>query len=286
METTETTETTRSDKACVLEGLRRKAAEGKAVIGGGAGSGLSAKSQVAGGVDLVLLYNSGRFRTAGHGSLAGLLAYGNANEMVLDLAREIMPVIGRTPAVAGLNGTDPLFEHAYLLAEIQRLGVVGVQNFPTVGLIDGRFRRQLEDTGMGYDREVALIGAAAGRGLLTTPYVFSAEQAAAMTEAGADAIVCHLGLTSGGSIGSKDVTGLDESVRLIDEWSAAAREVREDVLVLCHGGPIAEPEDLAHVMRSAKGVHGFFGASAMERLPVEQAVSDRVRAFTGLRTHP
>ncbi|MET8813838.1 phosphoenolpyruvate hydrolase family protein [Streptomyces sp. NPDC004549] len=271
------------DKGELLGRLREKAARGEPLIGGGAGSGVSAKSQVAGGVDLVLLYNSGRFRTAGHGSLAGLLAYGNANETVLELAREIMPVVPGTPVIAGLNGTDPLYGHAHLLAELDRLGVVGVQNFPTVGLIDGVFREHLEATGMGYDREVALIRAAARAGLLTTPYVFGPEQAAAMAEAGADAIVCHLGLTVGGSVGARHADSLEESVRSIDIWAAAARAVRPDILVLCHGGPVAEPEDLAYVLRTAKEeVHGFYGASAMERLPVEQAITGRVRAFTGL----
>jgi len=249
------------------------------IVGGGAGTGLSAKWEEAGGIDLIVIYNSGRYRMAGRGSLAGLLAYGNANEIVVDMAREVLPVVRRTPVLAGVNGTDPFYLPQVFLPELKRMGFAGVQNFPTVGLIDGVFRQNLEETGMGYDLEVAMIGQARELDLLTTPYVFSEDDAAAMAEAGADVIVCHMGLTTGGSIGAETALTLDDCVERVDAWGAAARGVRSDVLVLCHGGPIAEPEDATYVLQNARDVHGFYGASSMERLPTEQALKAQTEAF-------
>ncbi|WP_433869542.1 phosphoenolpyruvate hydrolase family protein [Saccharopolyspora sp. CA-218241] len=274
--------TARPDRAEILRRLHEKVARGEPVIGGGAGTGLSAKCEAAGGIDLVVLYNSGRYRMAGRGSLAGLLAYGNANEIVLEMAREVLPVVPRTPVLAGVNGTDPFLLRDRFLRELRDLGFAGVQNFPTVGLIDGVFRANLEETGMSYDLEVELIAAAREADLLTTPYVFSADDARAMAEAGADVVVCHLGLTTGGSIGAGTAPSLDDCVRSIDEWARAAAAVRDDVLVLCHGGPIAEPADAAHVLARTERCHGFFGASSMERLPVEQSITERTRAFTNI----
>jgi predicted TIM-barrel enzyme len=249
------------------------------IVGGGAGTGLSAKWEEAGGIDLIVIYNSGRYRMAGRGSLAGLLAYGNANEIVVEMAREVLPVVEHTPVLAGVNGTDPFYLPNVFLRELRDLGFAGVQNFPTVGLIDGIFRQNLEETGMGYGLEVEMIAAARELDLLTTPYVFSAADAVAMAEAGADIIVCHMGLTTGGSIGAETAKTLDDCVGLIDEWAAAARDVRDDVIVLCHGGPIAEPADAEYVLRRAKVIHGFYGASSMERLPVEQALKQQTEAF-------
>jgi predicted TIM-barrel enzyme len=253
------------------------------IVGGGAGTGLSAKWEEAGGIDLIVIYNSGRYRMAGRGSLAGLLAYGNANEIVVEMASEVLPVVDHTPVLAGVNGTDPFLLRDVFLRELLDLGFAGVQNFPTVGLIDGIFRQNLEETGMGYGLEVEMIGAARQLDLLTTPYVFSADDAAAMTDAGADIIVCHMGLTTGGSIGAETAKTLDDCVGLIDEWSAAARAVREDVIVLCHGGPIAEPADAEYVLQRADRLHGFYGASSMERLPVEQALKVQTEAFKAVR---
>jgi predicted TIM-barrel enzyme len=253
------------------------------IVGGGAGTGLSAKWEEAGGIDLIVIYNSGRYRMAGRGSLAGLLAYGNANEIVVEMAREVLPVVTRTPVLAGVNGTDPFYLPDVFLRELRDLGFAGVQNFPTVGLIDGTFRQNLEETGMGYGLEVEMIAAAHDVDLLTTPYVFSADDAAAMTGAGADIIVCHLGLTTGGSIGAETAKTLDDCVTLIDEWAAAARAVRDDVIILCHGGPIAEPADAEYVLRRAAVIHGFYGASSMERLPVEQALKQQTEAFKAVR---
>jgi len=249
------------------------------IVGGGAGTGLSAKWEEAGGIDLIVIYNSGRYRMAGRGSLAGLLAYGNANEIVVDMAREVLPVVKHTPVIAGVNGTDPFYIPEVFLAELGRLGFAGVQNFPTVGLIDGVFRQNLEETGMSFQLEVDMIAKAHELDLLTTPYVFSAPDALAMTEAGADVIVCHMGLTTGGSIGAETAKTLDDCVALIDEWAAAARAARPDVIVLCHGGPIATPADAEYVLRRADGIHGFYGASSMERLPVEQALKSQTEQF-------
>ncbi|NBC30988.1 MAG: phosphoenolpyruvate hydrolase family protein [Spirochaetes bacterium] len=252
------------------------------IIGGGAGTGLSAKWEEAGGIDLIVIYNSGRYRMAGRGSLAGLLAYGNANEIVVEMADEVLPVVKNTPVLAGVNGTDPFVNMEYFLEELKDLGFAGVQNFPTVGLIDGVFRQNLEETDMGYDKEVEMIALAHDLDMLTTPYVFSAEDAKAMTEAGADIIVAHMGLTTKGSIGAKTAKTLDDSVKLIDEWAAAAKSVREDVIVLCHGGPIAMPEDADYVLRNCESVNGFYGASSMERLPAEVAIKEQTAAFKKL----
>jgi predicted TIM-barrel enzyme len=252
------------------------------IIGGGAGTGLSAKWEEAGGIDLIVIYNSGRYRMAGRGSLAGLLAYGNANEIVVEMAQEVIPVVKKTPVLAGVNGTDPFVNMEWFLKHLLEIGFSGVQNFPTVGLIDGVFRQNLEETGMGYDKEVEMIAMAHSFDLLTTPYVFSAEDAKAMTKAGADVIVCHLGLTTKGSIGAKTAKSMDECVTLIDEWADAARSVRNDVIVLCHGGPIAMPEDADYALKKCKDIHGFYGASSMERLPAEVAIKEQAEAFKKL----
>jgi predicted TIM-barrel enzyme len=269
----------RMARADLVARFSEMAQRGEPIVGGGAGTGLSAKCEEAGGIDLIVIYNSGRYRMAGRGSLAGLLAYGNANEIVVQMAAEVLPVVRHTPVLAGVNGTDPFMITDRLLRELADLGFAGIQNFPTVGLIDGVFRANLEETGMGYGLEVDLVAAARAADLLTTPYVFSAADARAMTRAGADIIVCHMGLTTGGSIGAETAKSLDDCVALIDEWAAAARDVREDVLVLCHGGPIALPDDAAHVLSRTKHCHGFYGASSMERLPTEQALTAQTRAF-------
>jgi predicted TIM-barrel enzyme len=264
----------------ILERLRAKVANRQPIVGGGAGTGLSAKCEEAGGIDLVVIYNSGRYRMAGRGSLAGMLAYGNANEIVVDMGREVLTAVQSVPVLAGVNATDPFYDPHVFLPQLGVQGFSGVQNFPTVGLIDGTFRAGLEETGMGYGLEVDMIRLARGFDLLTSPYVFSTDDAAAMTEAGADIIVCHMGLTTGGSIGAGTAKTLAESARLATEWAAAARSVREDVIVLVHGGPVAEPADAAYVLNNAEGIHGFYGASSMERLPVERALVEQTRAFT------
>ncbi len=270
---------TARSRAELVEHFHEMAARREPIVGGGAGTGLSAKWEEAGGIDLIVIYNSGRYRMAGRGSLAGLLAYGNANEIVVDMAREVLPVVRHTPVLAGVNGTDPFYLPRVFLADLKRMGFAGVQNFPTVGLIDGVFRQNLEETGMGYALEVSMIRQARELELLTTPYVFSEDDAAAMAEAGADIVVCHMGLTTGGSIGAETALTLDDCVERVDRWGAAARASRSDVLVLCHGGPIAEPEDATYVLQHAKDVHGFYGASSMERLPTEQALKAQTEAF-------
>ena len=266
-------------RAELMERFHAMARRGEPIVGGGAGTGLSAKCEEAGGVDLIVIYNSGRYRMAGRGSLAGLLAYGNANEIVVAMAAEVLPVVRHTPVLAGVNGTDPFLLTDRFLRELADLGFAGIQNFPTVGLIDGVFRANLEETGMGYGLEVDLVAAARAADLLTTPYVFSADDARAMAGAGADIVVCHMGLTTGGTIGAGTAKTLDDCVGLIDEWAAAAREVSGDVLVLCHGGPIAEPDDAAYVLSRTQLCHGFYGASSMERLPTEKAITEQTRAF-------
>ncbi len=272
----------RVPRAEILGRLRAKVARRQPIVGGGAGTGLSAKGEEAGGIDLIVIYNSGRYRMAGRGSLAGLLAYGNANEIVVDMGREILTAVTSVPVLAGVNGTDPFYDPAVFLRRLSEQGFSGVQNFPTVGLIDGTFRANLEETGMSYALEIEMIRKAHELDLLTSPYVFSAEDAAAMTEAGADVVVCHMGLTTGGTIGAGTAKTLDDCVRLATEWSRAARDVRDDVLVLVHGGPVAEPKDAGYVLASAEGIHGFYGASSMERLPVERALVEQTRAFTQL----
>jgi len=249
------------------------------IIGGGAGTGLSAKCEENGGIDLIVIYNSGRYRMAGRGSLAGLLAYGNANEIVKEMASEVIPVVKSTPVLAGVNGTDPFMNPNKLIRELKELGFAGVQNFPTVGLIDGVFRANLEETGMSYDLEVEFISLAHEADMLTTPYVFSSEDAIKMTEAGADIIVTHMGLTTSGNIGAQTSRSLSECVSLIDDWSSAAKSIRKDIIILCHGGPIAMPEDANYILQNCKNIHGFYGASSMERLPTELALTEQTRAF-------
>ncbi|SDI93726.1 phosphoenolpyruvate hydrolase family protein [Billgrantia gudaonensis] len=258
-------------------------ARGEPIVGGGAGTGLSAKCEEAGGIDLIVIYNSGRYRMAGRGSLAGIMPYGNANEIVKEMAREVLPVTRKTPVLAGVCGTDPFVFMEPFLAELKAMGFAGVQNFPTVGLIDGTFRANLEETGMSYALEVEMVRQAREAGLLTTPYVFSSEDARAMTEAGADIIVCHMGLTTGGSIGAETAMSLDDCVEAINQWAAAASAVRDDVIVLCHGGPIADPDDAEYVLARCPQCHGFYGASSMERLPTERALTEQTRAFKNIR---
>jgi predicted TIM-barrel enzyme len=266
-------------RQAILEKFRAMIARREPIIGGGAGTGLSAKCEEAGGIDLIVIYNSGRYRMAGRGSLAGLLAFGNANEIVLEMAAEVLPVVKRTPVLAGVNGTDPFMLLEAFLRRLGELGFSGVQNFPTVGLIDGTFRKNLEETGMGYGLEVDMIARARELDLLTTPYVFDSEQAAAMTRAGADVIVSHMGLTTGGAIGAETALKLEDCVAAIDASAAAAMKVRKDAIVLCHGGPIATPEDAAFILRSCRDCHGFYGASSMERLPAETALIEQTRKF-------
>ena len=270
------------DRRALLDKFYGMIARRQPIIGGGAGTGLSAKCEEAGGIDLIVIYNSGRYRMAGRGSLAGLLAYGNANEIVKEMAHEVIPVVSHTPVLAGVNGTDPFMVLDRFLDELKSLGFSGVQNFPTVGLIDGVFRANLEETGMGYGLEVDMIRAAHEADLLTTPYVFSEADAVAMAHAGADIIVCHMGLTTSGSIGAQTAKSLEDCVPLIDAWAMAAKWVREDVIVLCHGGPIASPDDATYVLKNAKHVHGFYGASSMERLPTELAMTAQTKAFKSI----
>jgi predicted TIM-barrel enzyme len=252
------------------------------IIGGGAGTGISAKCEEAAGIDLIVIYNSGRYRMAGRASSAGLLAYGNANDIVLEMAGEVLPVAKKTPVIAGVNGTDPFIVMPVFLKKLKELGFSGVQNFPTVGIIDGSFRQSLEETGINYATEVEMIGEAHAIDLLTTPYVFSAEEAVAMTEAGADFVVPHLGVTTGGTIGATSSKSLAESVKLIDEWGEAARRVRKDVIVIAHGGPISSPEDVAYVFKHSTHCNGFYGASSMERLPTEIAIKSHVERYKNL----
>lgn len=270
------------ERQTLLTKFREMIARREPIIGGGAGTGLSAKCEEAGGIDLIVIYNSGRYRMAGRGSLAGLLAYGNANEIVVDMAKEVLPVVKHTPVLAGVNGTDPFCQFDKFLDDLKALGFAGVQNFPTVGLIDGNFRANLEETGMGYGLEVEMIRLAHQKDMLTTPYVFSAADAIAMTEAGADIIVPHMGLTTGGNIGAGTALKLADCVPLINEWAKAAKSVREDVIVLCHGGPISSPQDAEFIMRNCPLVDGFYGASSMERLPSEVALTETTRQFKSL----
>jgi predicted TIM-barrel enzyme len=273
----------RIERSEILKRLRAKVARAEPIIGGGAGTGLSAKCEEAGDIDLIVIYNSGRYRMAGRGSLAGLLAYGNANEIVCDMAREVLPVVRHTPVLAGVNGTDPFMIPDQFLRRLIDLGFSGIQNFPTVGLIDGTFRANLEETGMGYGLEVELIARARALDLLTTPYVFCEDDARAMARAGADIVVCHMGLTTGGAIGAHTALTLADCVEPIKDWTAAARAVNPEVLVLCHGGPIATPDDARYILDRCQGCDGFYGASSMERLPTEQALTTTTQAFTRLR---
>jgi len=266
----------------LLDRFNAMVARREPIIGGGAGTGLSAKCEEVGGVDLIVIYNSGRYRMAGRGSLAGMLAYGNANEIVKDMAREVLPVVQHTPVIAGVNGTDPFALMDHLLDELKALGFAGVQNFPTVGLIDGVIRANLEETGMGFGHEIDMIRQAHAKDLLTTPYVFNAAEAEEMAKAGADILVPHLGLTTGGAIGAQTALKLEDCPKLIDEWAEAARRVRPDIIVLCHGGPIATPEDASYILRNTTNINGFYGASSMERLPTEQALTQRTREFKSI----
>ncbi len=274
---------TLSSRSAVLERLRDKVKRGQPIIGAGAGTGLSAKCEEAGGVDLIVIYNSGRFRMAGRGSLAGLMAYGNANEIVKDMAKEVLTAVKHTPVLAGVNGTDPFLLRVPFLRELKALGFAGVQNFPTVGLIDGTFRANLEETGMSYQLEVETIAAARELDLLTTPYVFNIDEARRMTEAGADIIVAHMGLTTGGAIGAETAKSLDDCVREVQAIVDTAKAIRSEVLVLCHGGPIAQPPDAQFILEQCRGVDGFYGASSMERLPTEKALTAEVKQFAALR---
>ncbi|HVJ79992.1 MAG TPA: phosphoenolpyruvate hydrolase family protein [Planctomycetia bacterium] len=265
----------------ILGRLRAKVAAGKPIIGGGAGVGLSAKCEEAGGIDLIVIYNSGRFRMAGRGSLAGMMPYGNANEIVKEMAREVLTAVTATPVLAGVCATDPFLLRDVFLAELKTLGFAGIQNFPTVGLIDGQFRANLEETGMGYGLEVECIAAARRMDLLTTPYVFNVAEAEMMADAGADVIVAHMGLTTKGTIGASTAKTLDHCVREVNAIAAAIRRRRDDALILCHGGPIAEPDDAQFVL-SRSPIDGFYGASSMERLPTEMAIKRQVESFGDL----
>jgi predicted TIM-barrel enzyme len=267
----------------ILAQLRAKVAAGRPIVGGGAGTGLSAKMSEAGGIDLLVIYNSGRFRMAGRGSLSGMMPYGDANAIVMDMAREVLPVVRRTPVLAGVCGTDPFRVMKLFLRDVDAAGFSGIQNFPTVGLFDGRFRQNLEETGMGYGLEVDLVRTAHEMGLLTTPYCFNPDEATAMAQAGADILIPHMGLTTKGTIGASTAATLDDSVRQVQAMHDAAKRVNPQVLVLCHGGPIAEPADAQYILDHTEGIVGFYGASSMERLPVEPAIEGRVREFTSLR---
>ena len=269
-------------RAEILSKFKSMIAAGQPIVGAGAGTGLSAKSEESGGIDLIIIYNSGRYRMAGRGSAAGLLAYGNANDIVKEMALEVLPVVAHTPVLAGVNGTDPFILMPQFLGELKAMGFSGVQNFPTIGLFDGVMRQSFEETGMSYGLEVEMIAEAHGLDLLTTPYVFTPAEARAMTAAGADIIVAHMGVTTGGAIGAKAAKSLDQCVAEIEAIADAARAVRDDVIILCHGGPIAMPDDARYVLARAKTCHGFYGASSMERLPVETAIKAQVEAFKSL----
>jgi len=262
-----------------LERLRQQVKAGKPIIGGGAGTGISAKCAEAGGIDLIIIYNSGRFRMAGRGSLSGMLPYGDANQIVMDMAREVLPIVRHTPVLAGVCGTDPFRIMKLFLREVQAAGFSGIQNFPTVGLIDGTFRQGLEETGMGFDLEVEMIRAANELGLLTCPYVFTEDEARAMAQAGADVLIPHMGLTTKGSIGARSALSLQEAAARVQALHDAAKAVNPDILVLCHGGPISEPEDAQYILEHTQGIVGFFGASSIERLPTEVAITSCVRRF-------
>ncbi|MGY4477161.1 phosphoenolpyruvate hydrolase family protein [Bradyrhizobium sp. USDA 3364] len=270
------------ERAALLKKFHAMIARGEPIVGGGAGTGLSAKCEEAGGVDLIVIYNSGRYRMAGRGSLAGLMPYGDANAIVVEMAGEVLPVVTKTPVLAGVNGTDPFRDMDVFLDQLKALGFAGVQNFPTVGLIDGTFRANLEETGMSYALEIDMIAKAHDKNMLTTPYVFSEQEAAAMAIAGADIIVCHMGLTTGGTIGAQTAPKLADCPARIEAWADAALSVNSNIIVLAHGGPIADPEDADFIMKQTRNCHGFYGASSMERLPVERALTDQVRKFKAI----
>lgn len=268
-----------NNRATILEKFRDMITRGEPIIGGGAGTGLSAKCEEAGGIDLIVIYNSGRYRMAGRGSLAGLMPYGDANAIVVEMAAEVLPVVRDTPVLAGVCATDPFRLMDVFLDELKRIGFAGVQNFPTVGLIDGTFRANLEETGMGYGLEVDMISKAHARDMLTTPYVFDEDGARAMAQAGADIIVCHLGLTTGGAIGAETALSLADCPGIVDRWAEAALKVNRDAIILVHGGPVAMPEDADYILKNTNTCHGFYGASSMERLPTEVALTEQTRAF-------
>ena len=274
----------RIERKTLLEKFHTMRRNGEPIIGGGAGTGLSAKCEEAGGIDLIVIYNSGRYRMAGRGSLSGLMAYGNANDIVMEMAHEVLPVVQNTPVLAGVNGTDPFCIFDEYLDRVKAVGFSGVQNFPTVGLIDGTFRANLEETGMSYGQEVDMIRMAHEKDLLTTPYVFNEDEAAAMAAAGADIIVCHMGLTTGGSIGAETALKLENCPAMVNAWSEAARRVNPEVLVLVHGGPVAMPDDAQYILDNTDHCHGFYGASSMERLPTEIALTEQTKAFKAITT--
>ena len=272
----------RFERAAIVEKFRGMIDRGEPIVGGGAGTGLSAKCEEAGGIDLIVIYNSGRYRMAGRGSLAGLMAYGDANQIVMEMASEVLPVATKTPVLAGVNGTDPFRLMDVFLDDLKRVGFSGVQNFPTVGLIDGTFRANLEETGMSFSLEIDMIAKAHQKDMLTTPYVFNEDDAAAMAQAGADIIVCHLGLTTGGSIGAETATTLEDVPAKVDAWAEAALKVNKDVIVLVHGGPVAMPDDAEYVLKNTSNCHGFYGASSMERLPAEGALTEQTKTFKSI----
>ncbi len=272
----------RFERSDLLKKFQQMKENGQPIIGGGAGTGLSAKCEEAGGIDLIVIYNSGRYRMAGRGSLSGLLAYGNANEIVMEMAPEVLPMAPNTPVLAGVNGTDPFCVFDSFLDDVKRVGFSGVQNFPTVGLIDGTFRANLEETGMSYGLEVDMIRMAHEKDMFTTPYVFNEDDATAMAKAGADIVVCHLGLTTGGSIGAETSLKLQDCPALVDAWATAALRVNPDIIVLVHGGPVAMPDDATYVLSNTEVCHGFYGASSMERLPTEVALTEQTRAFKAI----
>jgi predicted TIM-barrel enzyme len=272
----------RFDRSALMEKFQDMKRRRIPIVGGGAGTGLSAKCEEEGGIDLIVIYNSGRYRMAGRGSLSGLLAYGNANDIVMEMAKEVLPVTKRTPVLAGVNGTDPFCIFDKFLDELKSIGFSGVQNFPTVGLIDGTFRANLEETGMSYGLEIDVMALAHQKNMLTTPYVFNTDDATAMTKAGADIIVCHLGLTTGGSIGSKTALKLTDCPAIVDAWSEAALKVNKDAIVLVHGGPVSSPEDASFILKNTKNCHGFYGASSMERLPTEVALTTQTKKFKAI----
>ena len=273
----------RIPRSDILKRFREQIAEGKPIIGCGAGTGISAKMAEAGGADLIVIYNSGRFRMGGRGSLAGLMPYGDANAIVVEMAREVIPVVKKTPVLAGVCGTDPFRDMEVFLKDLIHLNFSGVQNFPTVGLIDGIFRKNLEETGMGFDKEIEMIGLAHKLDLLTTPYVFDEDQARKMAEVGADVIVAHMGLTAKGEIGAKTYLSLEDAAKRVQKIADAAKEVNPEILVLCHGGPIAEPEDFEYIVKHTKGVVGFFGASSIERIPTERAIREQTAKFKSIK---
>jgi predicted TIM-barrel enzyme len=273
----------RFERAAIVEKFRGMIDRGEPIVGGGAGTGLSAKCEEAGGIDLIVIYNSGRYRMAGRGSLAGLMAYGDANQIVMEMASEVLPVATKTPVLAGVNGTDPFRLMDVFLDDLKRVGFSGVQNFPTVGLIDGTFRANLEETGMSFSLEIDMIAKAHRKDMLTTPYVFSEDDATAMAQAGADIIVCHLGLTTGGSIGAETAQMLEDVPAKVDAWADAALKVNKDIIVLVHGGPVAMPDDAEYVLKNTSNCHGFYGASSMERLPAEGALTEQTKTFKSIK---